>query len=270
MIPLLWKCFYDANAYNSVLKTWKFKTAIYFFFISFIASFLADLSSIPYLHKFLSEEAQTISSQIPNCRITENGIDLAGESPVYVKLSNGKDFMGFTSGFIPPEKLESLMFAFEKDWISFNLNGGFEKRVPYSEILQYYKSVYPEKTEIAVNSDSALDFIAYLKTVLIFAFPVFNFAFAIMSSALMLLSVAIPAYILSSKLMPDIKFSGALKIALIASTPAIILSAAGGILTNMGSFVFAMLSFAIVWKMTRRIAVLRLQEMKQSLGGGSD
>lgn len=262
MISLLWKCFYDANAYNLVLKTWKFKTVIYFFFISLIASFFADLSSIPYLYKFLSEEADTISSQIPNCKITESGIDLQSENPVYVKLSSGKDFIGFTSGFIPPEKLENLLFAFEKNWISFNLNGDFEKRVPYSEVLQYYKSVYPEKTEIAINPDSALGFIEYLKAATLFAFPVFNFVFAIMSSALMLLSVTIPTYILSINVMPDIKISGAVKIALVASTPAIILSAAGGLLTNIGSFVFAMLSFVIVWKMMRRIALLRLQEME--------
>lgn len=262
MISLLWKCFYDANAYNSVLKTWKFKTVIYFFFISFIASCFADLSSIPYLHKFLSEEAHTISVQIPTCKITESGIDLKSGPPVYVKLSDGRDFIGFTSDFIPSEKLESLMFAFEKNWISFNLNGDFEKRIPYSEVMQYYKSVYPEKTEIAVNPDSALDFIEYLKAAVLFAFPIFNFAFAIMSSALMLLSVTIPTYLLSLNIMPDIKLSGAVKIALIASTPAIILSAAGGLLTNMGSFVFAMLSFVIVWKMMRRIAILRLKEME--------
>lgn len=264
MISLLWKSFYDASAYNYVLKTWKFKTVIYFFFVSLIASIFANLGSIPYLYNFLNDEAKTISSQIPNCKITETGFDFKSDTPLYVKLSNGKDFIGFSENFIPSEKLENLLFAFERDWISFNLTDGFEKRVPYAEILQYYKTIYPNETEILINPDTSLKFIEYLKGVTLLIFPAFNFAFAIMTSTLMLFSVTIPTYLLSLNLMPEIKLTGAIKIALIASTPAIILSSIGGLFSNFGSFVFAMLSFVIVWKMMRRIAILRIEENLKS------
>ena len=57
MISLLWKCFYDANAYNLVLKTWKFKTVIYFFFISLIIDSTFSIT--------LSKNALTSSGSYP-------------------------------------------------------------------------------------------------------------------------------------------------------------------------------------------------------------
>ena len=262
MISFFWKSFYDAKAYSFALKEWKFKTLGYFLLVSLTASVCSDFVAIPAFTGFIDREAGHISSQIPECKIGANGFEFPQKDPVYIKLSNGKNFIAFTSSFIPPNEMEGLAIAFERDWISFKADANSEKRMPYSEIWESYSALYPGEDSLQINPQTAAKFLEYLKDAAICALPVLNFIIAIISSSIMVFSILIPTHLLAMRMMKNPRIFDSLKIGLIASTPAILLSSAGQIfgMSSFATIVFAMLSFAIVWKMVRQIAMLQIIE----------
>ena len=70
---------------------------------------------------------------------------------------------------------------------------------------------------------------------------------------------------LAVRMMKSPSVFGSLKIGLIASTPAILLSSAGQIfgMPAFATVAFALMSFAIVWKMVRKVALLQIAESRE-------
>ena len=262
MISFLWKSFYDARAYNSAIQTWKFKALLYFVLVSFVSSIFASALSVPAFIGILDAEAAHFSSQIPECEIGEKGFAFPHEKPVFVKLKDGRNFIAFTSDFLDPQDMDGVFAAFEKSWITFKTGADAEKRMPYSEIWQWYSSVYPSEKSIKINPENAAKFLGYLKKYSIFAMPIFNFFMAMLSNAAIIVSVLIPAHLLAARMLKNPTIFGSIKMSALASTPAILLSSAGLVfgMSNFAVMVFALLSFALVWKMTRKVAVLQIIE----------
>lgn len=265
MISFLWKSFYDARAYNFAIQTWKFKALLYFVLVSFVSSIFASALSVPAFIGILDAEAEHISKQIPECEISEKGFVFQHEKPVFAKLKDGRSFIAFTSGFLDPQEMDGVFAAFEKNWITFKTGANAEKRVPYSDVWRWYSSLYPREASIKINPENAAKFFEYLKKYSIFAMPIFNFFMAMISNAVIIVSVLIPAHLLAARMLKSATIFGSFKMAMLASTPAILLSSAGIVfgLSNFAVMAFALLSFALVWKMTRKVAVLQIMESSE-------
>lgn len=265
MLKMLLKSFGDSQAYAEALKNWRWKFALYFVLVAVISSLLLTVAETPILERDIDANKEFISAQFPNAKIENAKFSMSEKSPYFAKSKSGKNLIGFTEDFLEPNQTKGLFFAFEKDRISFYLNGS-ETYFFYDEFVREYNKVMspdsPEDATLLINKQKVEEFADYVKSILPFAIAPFYLAICLVANGVLVVSIAIPTFLLSLTYLPALRLIGALKFAVLAASPAVILQTLQAILNfpNISEIFFVFVSYYIVWKVMRKLSISNLNE----------
>lgn len=265
MLKMLLKSFGDSKAYAEALKTWRWKFTLYFIFLSVLSGLLLAMVETPKLKGDIDSNKEFICSQFPNAKIEGAKFSMSEKSPYFAKSKSGENLIGFTEDFLEPNQTKGLFFAFEKDRISFYLNGN-ETYFFYDEFVrEYNKVMYPDSPEgapLLINKQKAEEFANYVKSILPLAVAPFYLVICLIANGILVVSIAIPTFLLSLTYLPALRLIGALKFAVLAASPAIILQTLQAILgfPNISEIFFVFVSYYIVWRVMRKLSISNLNE----------
>lgn len=259
MIKLLWQSFGNVNAYAYVLKQWRWKFVVYFFTISILSGFLISLVKTPEIVKQLDENKDFIIAQFPNGKIENSKFTMPVPSPYFIKSKSGTNIIGFTYDFLEPSQIQTLFFAFEKDRLSFYFDND-ETYFFYDKLVNDYNKVTgldsSANAPVLINKTSAEEFLNYAKSISFFILTPFFLAISLIANAVLVMSITLPAFLLSLTYLPNLKILGALKISIIAASPAIILQTIQALLgfPNISEIFFVLISYYIVWRVIKKLS----------------
>lgn len=257
MFKLLWQSFGNAQAYANAIKNWRWKFAVYFFALSIGCALLVALVEIPEIKNQIDAQKDFILEQMPNGKIENSKFTMSQKSPYFVKSKTGTNIIGFTDGFLEPEQTRTLIAAFEKDRLSFYW-GEDETYFFYEKFVSDYNKLNgldsAANAPLLVNKASANDLIESVKASAFAVFAPFIVVFTIIANAILVMSISLPAFLLSITYAPNLRFLGAIKFSIIASTPAILLQTVQTLagLSAINSVFFVFVSYYIVWRVMRK------------------
>lgn len=264
MIKMLWKSFGNVEAYAEALKTWRVKFLLYPLLVLCVSALLIASVNIYYFHNFVNNDLPYFAKQITEFTLTKDGISPALEKPYYIKSKDSQNVAAISSDFVDSNEMASMFVAFEKDRFTLHILGDENYRfyADFFEQLKILKDVGLnfDTDKIVINEENVLTFFNYAKKFSFIIFPIVSFWISLFIFILFVLSLSIPAFIMSLRPLPNLGYFGALKISILASTPAMILQSMELALgyNSLGGIFYAILSFIILWKVINRIAINRL------------
>ena len=261
MISMIWKSFYDENAYRRALDTWRWKFPLYFLMLCAVFALAVSLPVAKRINAYVFDSADFIISQIPDGKIKNGRFTMSAPSPHFVKLKNGQNFMAFSEGLLDSNQTEGLFMSLEKDRITVYGGPDYEEYFFLSDIEKQVKEASKgAKTELAegipVNGAALAGLLPTVRILTFMCLPAFMFCMAAVMLAIIAFSLSLPVFIASLSIMPGLRYVGALKIALLAATPAMVFFALELALgyNSFGGFIYMLLCFVIAWRVMRRLA----------------
>ena len=272
MIKMLWKSCYDANAYAFALKNWRWKFALYFLFLCTLFALATSLPAAKRLANILSENMDFMAEQIPDGKIKGGAFTMPNSSPHFVTLKSGEPVMAFSNELLDSIQTKGLFFSVEKDRMTFYSGPENEQYIFFSEsekeLAEFASAMFGIDTSeyIPVNGETFKKVMSFSKVFIYFMMPLAMFALAVFMAFIMMFAISIPVFISSMLRMPSLGYFGALKIALIATTPALICFAAETIVgtASSGGFLYMIVCFVIVMHVMRRLPLLMITSQNRA------
>ena len=258
MLKMLWKSFGYSEAYAYALANWRWKFALYFLLLTLISGLAVSLVLLPEAKSNLSSAKEFITPQFPNAKIENSRFSMSEKSPYFAKSKSGENLIAFTEDFIYPPQTNGLFMAFERDRLTIYL-GGRENCFFYDELVGDYNKFSgldsSANAPLLINREKADEFLDRIGELAFFVFTPLFVSVALVANAVLVLSISIPTFLLSFIYMPRLGLGGALKIATLAATPAILLQTLQALagFPNISEIFFVLVSYYIVWRVMRTL-----------------
>jgi hypothetical protein len=261
MISMLWKSIYDANAYAYALKNWRWKFALYFLFVCAVFTAVTTVPMMSRINDALFKDIDAVAAQIPEGVIKDGRFSMDVPSPHFVKLSNGQPFMAFSNELLDSRQTKGLLLSLEKDRITIYGPAGetYYFLAPNEELIALYlKEMFNiDSTDgIAVNGELFSKFVPFVKFGCYLVLPFLIFGIAALMMIMMALSLSVFVFVLSLTRLTTLGYLGAIKVSLLATTPAMLFFAVESVLGygTSGGVIYMILSFVIVLRVMRRLS----------------
>ena len=236
VFKMLYQSFGSVGAYRRAVLEWRWKTAVYFALLTLLSCISAVLATHSTIENFY-DQSRTSAVKVACGRVkAPDGADIE------LKDRNGRVFAIASEKLLDASRTKGLMFAFERDRVSFYLPDGGESSMSlkdYDKLLgdRGVDAIFPQR-------DTLLYVITPLACLFFFVLPMNVIFWGLMTVAV---------FILSRTLYPPISFGGCMKLALCALTPSIVvdilsMSAFG---YPLQGFVYALVSGGMAYYVLR-------------------
>ena len=261
MLKMLLQSFGDSKAYAWALENWRWKFVLYFLLLALISGFAVLHSMLPEIKSNIDYAKEFITPQFPNAKIENSRFSMSEKSPYFAKSKSGENIIAFTEDFIYPPQTKGLFMAFERDRLTIYF-GNYENCLFYDELVGDYNKFSgldsSANAPLLINKEKADEFLDRIGKLSFFIFTPFFVSVALIANAVLIVSITIPSFLLSFAYMPSLGLGGALKIAILAATPTIVLQTLQVLLgfPNVSEIFFVFVSYYIVWRVLRKLAGL--------------
>ncbi len=242
---MLYKSFGSVDAYRKAVSFWQWKALLYFFLLAALSTLSAVLATQKVLDRFYDTAVSPALEQLSKVKISDGKIKIEGGQNIEMKTADGKIFAVASEKLLEPSQTKNLMFAFEKDRVTFYLPEGeemFFNLGEHEKILEgkSVNALFPPKNILILV-------IMPLTCFFLFVLPMNTMFLAMLSLA---------AYILSRTIFPVLSFAECVKLALVALTPSIIIDIILVLVFGFPTqgFVYALISGGMVYYMLRMFA----------------
>ena len=237
------KLFYDVNTYIKILKWNAIKVASYFIFLCILLSTSITFSIYPSIKKSYDDNIENVKDALTNIKVIDGKIQPLINRTIEVKDAQGNVFAILSSNVIDIKKLKNLVFSIEGQRFSLYQNN--------EEMSFNLSNLYFDK-----NIKNLADIIPTWASIKYFILPITIFFTSISICLWHILMLATFAFIVD---MPHrfLRFFNSIKLAITASTPAVIINFVYSIITakvlpeSIMMIITAMLLYYVVINTTK-------------------
>lgn len=242
---MLWLSFGNTDAYKNAVFGWKWKSVLYFFLLSLLSSASAMLATHRVLGEFYDGSIAPALELLKGVKVENGRVKTPDGADVELRGRDGKVFAVASQNYVDAVKTKDLMFAFERDRVSFYLPDGGET---FFSLAGYDKLLDGRGVDAMLPSKNTLLYIiAPLACLFLFVIP---------TNAVFVSLTTIAAFVLSRTVYPILTFWQSARLALCALTPSIVVdivsvSAFGN---PVNGFVYALISGGMVFYVLKSFA----------------
>ncbi len=234
--------FGSVAAYVRAVYFWRWKMLAYYMILSAVSA------AVPYyvismaFDEFCAKGLPALERQLEGVEIVDWRVRTPGGAEVLLKDSGGNAIGAATQGYVDASKTAGLLFALEKDRVSFYFKD--------SEIPMFLKDILPGKPNFPASDLLALakESFRAVRLPLVMSLAMFyNLAY------ILILSFAV--YILSQTKLPGLSWARSFKFSTVALTPAIFLDIFSllALGVRVPSFVLALASMFVVYRVMSKM-----------------
>ncbi len=228
VFKMLYQSFGSVGAYRRAVFGWRWKTLAYFVLLTLLSGASAVLATHSTIENFYDQSITPALAELSSVKVSDGKVKTPNGADVELKDRNGRVFAIASEKLLDASRTKGLMFAFERDRVSFYLPDGGEN----SMSLKDYDKLL---------GDRGVDAIFPSRNVLLYAItPLACLFFFVLPMNLIfwgLMTVAV--YILSRTLYAELSLGGGARLALCALTPSIVVD-----IVSMSAFGYPMQGFA--------------------------
>ncbi len=228
IFKMLYLSFGSVEAYRRAVFGWRWKIAAYFALLTLLSCVLAMIATMGTIEKFYDDSITPALAELAKVKVSDGMVKTPNGADVELKGADGRVFAIASEKLLDASRTKGLMFAFERDRVSFYLPDGGES----SMSLKDYDQLLGDRGVDAIfpSRDTLLYVITPLVCLFFFVLPMNLIFWGLMTIAV---------YILSRTLYPQLSLGGGARLALCALTPSVVVD-----ILSMSAFGYPMQGFA--------------------------